>query len=59
MTRSAEPLVIFSPSGRRGHVPEGTTVLDAARSGAVTGAVAGSSFHCENRPYSTATVASI
>ena len=32
MTRSADPLVIFTPSGRRGHVREGTTVLDAARS---------------------------
>ena len=31
MTRSAEPLVIFTPSGRRGHVPAGTSVLDAAR----------------------------
>ena len=31
MTRSADPLVIFTPSGRRGHVPAGTTVLDAAR----------------------------
>ncbi len=31
MTRAAEPLVIFTPSGRRGHVPAGTTVLDAAR----------------------------
>ncbi len=28
----AEPLVIFTPSGRRGRFPEGTTVLDAARS---------------------------
>src|SRR5919112_6056788 len=27
-----EPLVIFTPSGRRGHVAAGTTVLDAARS---------------------------
>jgi uncharacterized 2Fe-2S/4Fe-4S cluster protein (DUF4445 family) len=27
----AEPLVIFMPSGRRGRVPEGTLVLDAAR----------------------------
>ncbi len=27
-----EPLVIFTPSGRRGRFPEGTTVLDAARS---------------------------
>ncbi|MEX1169262.1 MAG: ASKHA domain-containing protein [Chloroflexota bacterium] len=26
------PLVIFTPSGRRGRFPEGTTVLDAARS---------------------------
>ncbi len=26
-----EPLVIFMPSGRRGRVPEGTLVLDAAR----------------------------
>jgi uncharacterized 2Fe-2S/4Fe-4S cluster protein (DUF4445 family) len=26
-----EPLVIFTPSGRRGHVTVGTTVLDAAR----------------------------
>ncbi len=26
-----EALVIFTPSGRRGHVPVGTTVLDAAR----------------------------
>jgi uncharacterized 2Fe-2S/4Fe-4S cluster protein (DUF4445 family) len=31
VTRPAEPLVIFTPSGRRGHVPPGTTVLDAAR----------------------------
>ncbi len=28
---SAEPLVIFTPSGRRGRFPEGTTVLDAGR----------------------------
>jgi uncharacterized 2Fe-2S/4Fe-4S cluster protein (DUF4445 family) len=27
----SEPLVIFMPSGRRGRVPQGTTVLDAAR----------------------------
>ncbi|MFI5227358.1 MAG: 2Fe-2S iron-sulfur cluster-binding protein, partial [Candidatus Limnocylindrales bacterium] len=27
----AEPLVIFTPSGRRGRFPEGTTVLDAGR----------------------------
>jgi len=26
-----EPLVIFTPSGRRGRFPAGTTVLDAAR----------------------------
>ncbi|TCP63349.1 uncharacterized 2Fe-2S/4Fe-4S cluster protein (DUF4445 family) [Rhodovulum bhavnagarense] len=26
-----DPLVIFTPSGKRGHVPRGTTVLDAAR----------------------------
>ena len=26
-----EPLVIFTPSGRRGRVPADTTVLDAAR----------------------------
>ena len=26
-----DPLVIFMPSGRRGRVPEGTLVLDAAR----------------------------
>jgi uncharacterized 2Fe-2S/4Fe-4S cluster protein (DUF4445 family) len=32
VTRSAGPLVIFTPSGRRGHVASGTTVLDAARS---------------------------
>ena len=32
MTAEAEPLVIFTPSGRRGHFPAGTTVLDAARS---------------------------
>ena len=31
MTQSAEPLVIFTPSGRRGRFPEGTSVLDAAR----------------------------
>jgi uncharacterized 2Fe-2S/4Fe-4S cluster protein (DUF4445 family) len=29
---SAEPLVIFTPSGRRGRFAAGTTVLDAARS---------------------------
>jgi uncharacterized 2Fe-2S/4Fe-4S cluster protein (DUF4445 family) len=28
---AAEPLVIFTPSGRRGRFAEGTTVLDAAR----------------------------
>jgi len=27
----ADPLVIFTPSGRRGHVPPGTTLLDAGR----------------------------
>ncbi len=28
---SPDPLLIFTPSGRRGHFPAGTTVLDAAR----------------------------
>ena len=28
---TADPLVIFTPSGRRGRFAEGTTVLDAAR----------------------------
>ncbi|HEY3163045.1 MAG TPA: 2Fe-2S iron-sulfur cluster-binding protein, partial [Candidatus Limnocylindrales bacterium] len=28
---TAEPLVIFTPSGRRGRFEPGTTVLDAAR----------------------------
>ncbi len=32
MIEGVEPLVIFTPAGRRGHVPAGTTVLDAARS---------------------------
>jgi uncharacterized 2Fe-2S/4Fe-4S cluster protein (DUF4445 family) len=31
MSASPEPLVIFTPSGRRGHFPDGTTVLDAGR----------------------------
>ena len=31
MTAGAEPLVIFTPSGRRGRFADGTTVLDAAR----------------------------
>ena len=31
MAPEAEPLVIFTPSGRRGRFPTGTTVLDAAR----------------------------
>jgi uncharacterized 2Fe-2S/4Fe-4S cluster protein (DUF4445 family) len=31
MTEAADPQVIFTPSGRRGRVPAGTTVLDAAR----------------------------
>ena len=31
MSASVEPLVIFTPSGRRGHFPDGTTVLDAGR----------------------------
>ena len=31
MTSPAEPLVIFTPSGRRGRFATGTTVLDAAR----------------------------
>ena len=26
-----DPLVVFTPSGKRGHVPQGTSVLDAAR----------------------------
>ena len=32
MTEARQPLVIFTPSGRRGRVAEGTSVLDAARS---------------------------
>jgi uncharacterized 2Fe-2S/4Fe-4S cluster protein (DUF4445 family) len=32
MTGSPDPLVIFTPSGRRGRFPAGTSVLDAARS---------------------------
>jgi uncharacterized 2Fe-2S/4Fe-4S cluster protein (DUF4445 family) len=32
VSQTAEPLVIFTPSGRRGRFPAGTTVLDAARS---------------------------
>ena len=32
MTTGPEPLVIFTPSGRRGRVADGTTILDAARS---------------------------
>ena len=32
MTAVREPLVIFTPSGRRGRFPLETTVLDAARS---------------------------
>ncbi len=32
MSESADALVVFTPSGRRGRFPEGTTVLDAARS---------------------------
>ena len=31
-TATPDPQVIFTPSGRRGRVPAGTTVLDAARS---------------------------
>nr|MBA2557759.1 DUF4445 domain-containing protein [Chloroflexota bacterium] len=31
MTPAAEPIVIFTPSGRRGRFAEGTSVLDAAR----------------------------
>jgi uncharacterized 2Fe-2S/4Fe-4S cluster protein (DUF4445 family) len=31
MTSGADPLVIFTPSGRRGRFVDGTTVLDAAR----------------------------
>ncbi|HTC85132.1 MAG TPA: 2Fe-2S iron-sulfur cluster-binding protein, partial [Candidatus Acidoferrum sp.] len=31
-TAGAEPLIIFTPSGRRGRFPVGTTVLDAGRS---------------------------
>jgi uncharacterized 2Fe-2S/4Fe-4S cluster protein (DUF4445 family) len=31
VTQPAEPLVIFTPSGRRGRFPEGTMLLDAAR----------------------------
>jgi uncharacterized 2Fe-2S/4Fe-4S cluster protein (DUF4445 family) len=32
VTSSSDPLVVFTPSGRRGHFREGTTILDAARS---------------------------
>ncbi len=32
VTAGADPLVIFTPSGRRGRFADGTTVLDAARS---------------------------
>ena len=32
MSDTADAQVIFTPSGRRGRFPEGTTVLDAARS---------------------------
>lgn len=32
MTGPADPLVVFTPSGRRGHFPAGTTILGAARS---------------------------
>ncbi len=32
MTSAVDPLVIFTPSGRRGRFADGTTVLDAARS---------------------------
>jgi uncharacterized 2Fe-2S/4Fe-4S cluster protein (DUF4445 family) len=32
VSESADALVVFTPSGRRGRFPEGTTVLDAARS---------------------------
>jgi len=32
VNQTAEPLVIFTPSGRRGRVAAGTTLLDAARS---------------------------
>ena len=31
MPSASEPLIIFTPSGRRGRVAPGTTVLDAAR----------------------------
>ncbi len=31
VTADAEPLVIFTPSGRRGRFADGTTILDAAR----------------------------
>ncbi len=44
---SADPQVIFTPSGRRGRVPAGTTVLDAARSlGVDIDAVCGSRGIC-------------
>ncbi len=32
MAASSDPLIVFTPSGRRGRFPVGTTVLDAARS---------------------------
>lgn len=44
---SREPLVAFMPSGRRGHVSPGTTVLDAARAmGVDIDAVCGSRGIC-------------
>jgi uncharacterized 2Fe-2S/4Fe-4S cluster protein (DUF4445 family) len=46
-TAPADPQVIFTPSGRRGRVPAGTTVLDAARSlGVDIDAVCGSRGIC-------------
>jgi uncharacterized 2Fe-2S/4Fe-4S cluster protein (DUF4445 family) len=47
MAPTADPQVIFTPSGRRGRVPSGTTVLDAARSlGVDIDAVCGSRGIC-------------
>ena len=42
-----DPLVIFMPSGRRGHVPTGTLVLDAARQlGAEIESICGGRLTC-------------
>ena len=57
---SKDPLVVFTPSGKRGRFPRGTQLLQAARSlGVDVDSVCGGRAicgHCQVRPTASSTV---